>query len=121
VASSTCYTQDLAFGQAGTRGRDAAQAFSLVHVYPETVMHSVVPVESGPTAGEAVTAQQAQQRLNGPGSLSRMRRGFRASSTVRFPALAAVNTYSYAAKRGTLCGWSGWAARSSSHGAGAGK
>ena len=26
VASSTCYTQDLAFEQAGTRGRDAAQA-----------------------------------------------------------------------------------------------
>src|SRR5690348_14141719 len=25
VASSTCYTQDLAFEQAGTRGRDAAQ------------------------------------------------------------------------------------------------
>jgi 3',5'-cyclic AMP phosphodiesterase CpdA len=67
VASSTCYTQDLAFGQAGTRGRDAAQAFSLVHVYPETVMHSVVLVESGPTAGEAVTAQQAQQRLERAG------------------------------------------------------
>jgi 3',5'-cyclic-AMP phosphodiesterase len=67
VASSTCYTQDLAFGQADTRGRDAAQAFSLVHVYPETVMHSVVPVESGPTAGEAVTAQQAQQRLERAG------------------------------------------------------
>lgn len=67
VASSTCYTQDLAFEQAGTCGRDAAQAFSLVHVYPETVMHSVVPVESGPTAGEAVTAQQAQQRLERAG------------------------------------------------------
>jgi 3',5'-cyclic-AMP phosphodiesterase len=67
VASSTCYTQDLAFEQAGTRGRDAAQAFSLVHVYPETVMHSVVPIESGPTAGEAVTAQQAQARLERAG------------------------------------------------------
>ena len=67
MASATCYTQDLAFEQAGTRGRDAAQAFSLVHVYPETVLHSVVPIESGPTAGEAVTAQQAQARLERAG------------------------------------------------------
>ena len=67
VASSTCYTQDLAFEQAGTRGHDAAQAFSLVHVYPETVTHSVVPVESGPTAGEAVTARQARARLERAG------------------------------------------------------
>ena len=67
VASSTCYTQDLAFEQAGTRGQDAAQAFSLVHVYPETVVHSVVPVESGPTAGEAVTARQARARLDRAG------------------------------------------------------
>jgi 3',5'-cyclic AMP phosphodiesterase CpdA len=63
VASSSCYTQDLAFEQAGTRGRDAAQAFSLVQVYPDTVLHSVVPAESGPTVGETVTAQQAQARL----------------------------------------------------------
>jgi len=63
VASSTCYTQDLAFEQAGTRGRDAAQAFSLVHVYQETVTHSVVPIDSGPTVGEAVTARQARARL----------------------------------------------------------
>jgi 3',5'-cyclic AMP phosphodiesterase CpdA len=63
VASSTCYTQDLVFEQNGTRGRDAAQAFSLVHVYPDTVVHSVVPVASGPTVGEAVTARQARSRL----------------------------------------------------------
>jgi 3',5'-cyclic AMP phosphodiesterase CpdA len=63
VASSTCYTQDLAFEQHATRGRDAAQAFSLVHVYPDTVVHSVVPVGSGPAVGEAVTARQAQSRL----------------------------------------------------------
>lgn len=67
VASSTCYTQDLAFEQGGTRGQDAAQAFSLVQVYPDTVLHSVVPVESGPAAGETVTAQQAQARLEQAG------------------------------------------------------
>ena len=67
VASSACYTQDLAFQQAGTRGQDAAQAFSLVQVYPQTVVHSVVPAESGPAAGETVTAQQAQARLEQAG------------------------------------------------------
>jgi len=67
VASSTCYTQDLAFEQHATRGRDAAQAFSLVHVYPDTVVHSVVPVDSGPTVGEAVTADEAQSRLRQAG------------------------------------------------------
>jgi Icc protein len=67
VASSTCYTQDLAFEQHGTRGRDAAQAFSLVHVYSDTVVHSVVPLDSGPTVGEAVTARQAQSRLQQAG------------------------------------------------------
>jgi Icc protein len=67
VASATCYTQDLAFEQAGTRGRDAAQAFSLVSVYPDTVTHSVVPVDSGPAVGEAVTAQQARARLEQAG------------------------------------------------------
>jgi Icc protein len=63
VASSACYTQDLAFEPGATRGQDAAQAFSLVHVYPETVLHSVVPVDRGPAAGETVTAGQAQARL----------------------------------------------------------
>jgi 3',5'-cyclic-AMP phosphodiesterase len=67
VASSTCYTQDLAFEQHATRGRDAAQAFSLVHVYPDTVVHSVVPVDTGPTVGEAVTARQARSRLQQAG------------------------------------------------------
>jgi Icc protein len=67
VASSTCYTQDLAFEQAGTRGQDAAQAFSLVHVYPDTVLHSAVPIDSGPTVGETVTPQQARARLEQAG------------------------------------------------------
>jgi 3',5'-cyclic AMP phosphodiesterase CpdA len=48
VASATCYTQDLNVPVRGeTRGtspRDGAQAFNLVHVYPGTVLHSVVPL-----------------------------------------------------------------------------
>lgn len=44
VASATCYTQDLNVPVGGTRGRDGARAFNLVHVYPGTVLHSVVPL-----------------------------------------------------------------------------
>lgn len=44
VASATCYTQDLNVPVGGTRGRDGAQAFNLVHVYEDTVLHSVVPL-----------------------------------------------------------------------------
>jgi Icc protein len=44
VASATCYTQDLTVPAGGTRGQDGARAFNLVHVYPDTVLHSVVPL-----------------------------------------------------------------------------
>lgn len=44
VASATCYTQDLNVPVGGTRGRDGAQAFNLVHVYEKSVLHSVVPL-----------------------------------------------------------------------------
>ena len=63
VASATCYTQDLGIEPTATRGRDGAQAFNLVHVYPDTVVHSVVPIDAGPTVGEAVDAETARARL----------------------------------------------------------
>jgi 3',5'-cyclic AMP phosphodiesterase CpdA len=44
VASATCYTQDLNVAVGGTKGRDGAQSFNLVHLFEETVLHSVVPV-----------------------------------------------------------------------------
>lgn len=44
VASATCYTQDLNVPVGGTRGRDGARAFNLVHVYENSVLHSVVPI-----------------------------------------------------------------------------
>ncbi|GAB3615519.1 3',5'-cyclic adenosine monophosphate phosphodiesterase CpdA [Okibacterium endophyticum] len=44
VASATCYTQDLSVPVGGTRGRDGARAYNLVHVYGNTVLHSVVPL-----------------------------------------------------------------------------
>ena len=46
VASATCYTQDLNVPVGGTRARNGAQAFNLVHVYEDTVLHSVVPLGS---------------------------------------------------------------------------
>ncbi|MEE1621819.1 phosphodiesterase [Zafaria sp. Z1313] len=58
VASATCYTQDLAgpldasTGIRGTRGRDAAQAYNLVHVYRDAVVHSVVPAAGGALVGQ---------------------------------------------------------------------
>jgi 3',5'-cyclic AMP phosphodiesterase CpdA len=67
VASSTCYTQDLAVAAGGTRGRDGAQGFNFVHVYPDTVVHSVVPIDRGPTVGEPATPQQAAERLAADG------------------------------------------------------
>jgi 3',5'-cyclic AMP phosphodiesterase CpdA len=45
VASSTCYAQDLTVPVGGTRPQDGAQSYNLVHVYDDTVVHSVVPVD----------------------------------------------------------------------------
>ncbi|BBZ13519.1 phosphodiesterase [Mycobacterium branderi] len=61
VASASCYTQDLL--TAGTRGRDAAQAFNLVHCYPDTVVHTVVPLAAGPTVGRFVAPDAVQREL----------------------------------------------------------
>jgi 3',5'-cyclic AMP phosphodiesterase CpdA len=44
VASATCYTQDLNVPVGGTKARDGAQAFNLIHVFEDTVLHSVVPI-----------------------------------------------------------------------------
>jgi 3',5'-cyclic-AMP phosphodiesterase len=61
VASASCYTQDLL--TAGTRGRDGAQAFNLVHCYPETLVHTVIPLAAGPTVGRFVSPESVQQEL----------------------------------------------------------
>jgi 3',5'-cyclic AMP phosphodiesterase CpdA len=49
VASATCYTMNVARPAAEVNGMDAAQAFQLVHVYPDTITHTVVPVVDAPT------------------------------------------------------------------------
>lgn len=69
VASATCYTQDLAgavdpaSGFRETRGRDAAQAYNLVHVYADTVVHSVVPAAGGATVGREVSGADVARLL----------------------------------------------------------
>nr|WP_286303072.1 phosphodiesterase [Microbacterium suwonense] len=49
VASSTCYTMNLARPAVEVNGMDAAQAFQLVHVRPDVITHTVVPVADAPT------------------------------------------------------------------------
>ena len=66
VASATCYTQDLAVPVGGTRGRDAARAFNLVHVYDGTIVHSVVPVGDGAVL-DYVDAAETRRRLAASG------------------------------------------------------
>jgi 3',5'-cyclic AMP phosphodiesterase CpdA len=62
VASATCYTQDLNVPVGGTRGRDGARAFNLVHVYEKLVLHSVVPVGQY-AALDYVDASETRKRL----------------------------------------------------------
>ena len=66
VASATCYTQDLNVPVGGTRGRDGARAFNLVHVYPSTVLHSVVPLGTFP-ALDYIDAEESARRLDRAG------------------------------------------------------
>ncbi|GAB4098055.1 phosphodiesterase [Sinomonas halotolerans] len=73
VASGACYTQDLAHPvdpvtkYRGTRGRDAAQAYNLVHVYADSVVHSVVPVADGATVGRDVPGENIAALLDAAG------------------------------------------------------
>lgn len=66
VASATCYTQDLMVPVGGTRPQDAAQGFNIVHVYDETVVHSVVPLGAA-DALQYVDAAESQRRLREAG------------------------------------------------------
>ncbi len=67
VASSSAYGQDLAQPVGATRGQDAAQGYNLVHVYADTIVHSVVSLERGDDVGEPVGAEDAGKRIAGRG------------------------------------------------------
>lgn len=62
VASATCYTQDLITPPGGMRGRDGSQAFNMVHVYGDRVLHTVVPLDADETVYE-MTADQMEATL----------------------------------------------------------
>lgn len=70
VASATCYTMNVALPAPDVNGMDAAQAFNLVHVRPDTITHTVVPVTAAPTGDffsaawlERMAALTPEQRL----------------------------------------------------------
>lgn len=65
VASATCYTQDLT--TPGSRGQDAGQGFNMVHVYADSVVHSVVPLAADKTVGERVDEAETARRLEAAG------------------------------------------------------
>ncbi|BBZ03771.1 3',5'-cyclic adenosine monophosphate phosphodiesterase CpdA [Mycolicibacterium chitae] len=67
VVAATCYTQDLNAPVGAQRGRDGAQSSNLVHVYPDTIVHSVVPIGTYATVGEAVSADETARRLREAG------------------------------------------------------
>ncbi|MGO9156721.1 phosphodiesterase [Mycobacterium sp.] len=67
VASATCYTQDLTVAAGGTRGKDGAQGCNLVHVYQDTVVHSVIPLGTGKTVGTFVSPEQARREITESG------------------------------------------------------
>jgi len=60
VASATCYTQDLTVPVGGTRARDSAQTFNLIHVYEHSVLHSVVPLGQEPAVSYVSAAETAR-------------------------------------------------------------
>ena len=61
VAAASCYTQDLLVPAGSMRSRDGGQALNLVHVYPDTVMHSVVPLGHFPTLSTVSPEETATQ------------------------------------------------------------
>ncbi len=70
VASATCYTMNVARPAPDVNGMDAAQAFNLVHVHPDTITHTVVPVTDAPTGDyfseswlEEMAALSPEERL----------------------------------------------------------
>lgn len=60
VASATCYTMNVARPAVEVNGMDAAQAFEIVHVRPDTITHTVVPVVDAPT-GDYFSAEWVER------------------------------------------------------------
>ncbi len=59
VAGATCYSQDLAVEVGGTRAQNGATSYNLMHVYADTVVHSVAPIGSHEQVSFSSAAQSA--------------------------------------------------------------
>ncbi|BDI22084.1 phosphodiesterase [Herbiconiux sp. L3-i23] len=68
VASATCYSQDLAVEFGGTRAQNGATSFNLVHVYDDTIVHSVTPIGAYDQVS-FVSAKESADRLAEAGIL----------------------------------------------------
>lgn len=65
AAAATCYTTDLLAPEPSLRGQDGGQAFNLIHVYPDQVVHSVVPLGDHPTTFEVPVTHEQLAMLAG--------------------------------------------------------
>ena len=62
VAAASCYTTDLVNPGPGVRGVDGGQSFNLIHVYPDQIVHSIVPIGDYRTVYQVeVTAEELAQ------------------------------------------------------------
>lgn len=61
VASASCYTMNLARPAPEVNGMDAAQSFGLVHIYPDAITHTTVPIVQAETA--AVFSTEWAERM----------------------------------------------------------
>lgn len=69
VASSSCYTQDLAVQLHTTAPRNGAQGFNLINVYENTIIHSVVPIGYTEPVGQTVLPDEVHALLQQEGLL----------------------------------------------------
>ena len=60
VAAATCYTMDISRPAVEVNGMDAGQSFHLVHVYDDTITHSVVPTADAPS-GDFFSAEWVER------------------------------------------------------------
>lgn len=60
VAAATCYTQDLRAPAGHMYGQQGAQGYNLVDVYSDRVVHTVVPLDSYPTATHSTEVSMAK-------------------------------------------------------------
>ncbi|WP_395657147.1 phosphodiesterase [Nocardioides sp.] len=66
VASATCYTSDPAPLERFVSGVDAHQAFTMMHLYDDRVVHTIVPVEPGPEVSGFPSDVRAQVEALSP-------------------------------------------------------